>query len=50
MIPNFRQGDRDIQLVKRVMKNLSHSAVAFNTALYSNDVPKNIEEALRDPK
>ena len=31
-------------------KNLSHSAMAFNTALYSNDVPKNVEEALQDPK
>ena len=24
--------------------------MAFNTAVYSNDVPKNIEEALLDPK
>ena len=25
-------------------------ALTFNTALYSNDVPKNVEEALQDPK
>ena len=29
--------------------NLSQTAMAFTT-LYSNHVPKNVDEALRDPK
>lgn len=29
---------------------LSQTARAFNVALYSNSVPKNVEEALRDPR
>lgn len=31
-------------------KDLSHNVVAFNASLSSNDVPKNFEEAIRDPK
>jgi hypothetical protein len=29
---------------------LSQSALAFNTSLYSNDIPRNVEEALQDQK
>ena len=31
-------------------EGLSKTALAFNNSLYSNDVPKNVEEALQDPK
>ena len=29
---------------------LSQTVLAFNTALYYNDVPQNVKEALQDPK
>ena len=34
---------------KESNENLSQTVVAFNTSLHSNDVPRTVEEALRDP-
>ena len=45
-IPEFEAQRSRYPTSKESNENLSHSAMAFNTALYSNNVPKNVEEAL----
>ena len=35
---------------KESNENLSKLAMAFNTALYSSDIPRSVEEAFQDPK
>ena len=47
--PEFETQISRYPVSKESNENPSHSAMAFNTALYSNNVPKNVEEALQDP-
>ena len=41
--PEFEAQRSTYPVSKESNKNLSHSAMAFNIALHSNDVPKNVQ-------
>ena len=48
--PEFEAQRSSYPISRESNEALSQSALAFNTSLYSNDAPKNVEEAFRDPK
>ena len=48
--PEFEAQRSRYPVNKENNESLSQTAMAFNSTLYSSDVPRNIEEALRDLK
>ena len=48
--PEFEAQRSKYPINKEGIENLSQSAMAFNTALYSSDIPRSVEEALQDSK
>ena len=48
--PEFEAQRSRYPVSRESNKTLSQTTMAFNTSLYSNIVPKNVEEAFRDPK
>lgn len=48
--PEFEAQRSRYPITRESSEGLSQTAMAINTSLYSNDVPKNVEEALCDPR
>ena len=48
--PEFEEQRSRYSISRKSNEGLCQTTMAFNTSLYSNDVPKNVKEALRDPK
>ena len=48
--PEFESQKSRYPISRRDNEQVSQTAIAFNTALYSSFIPKNTKEALCDPK
>ena len=48
--PEFESQKSRYPIYQETQDHLCHTAVAFNASLYSGNLPKNTDDALRDPK